>query len=113
MTTDGLKSCGILVATLVFLGFSSLTTPLSILITPVCWLVDWKYYSKQKNPPSHWEDTRGEEPENIQALSEDSNLKHVALQYHNLEKYIELLEGPDPFGDPKYESNGPSEVERK
>ncbi|KFA61114.1 hypothetical protein S40285_10522 [Stachybotrys chlorohalonatus IBT 40285] len=66
-----------------------------------------------KNPPSHWEDTRGEEPENIQALSEDSNLKHVALQYHNLEKYIELLEGPDPFGDPKYESNGPSEVERK
>ncbi|KFA56326.1 hypothetical protein S40293_11255 [Stachybotrys chartarum IBT 40293] len=113
MTTDGLKSCGILVGTLLFLGFSSLTTPLSILITPVCWLVDWKYYSKQKNPPSHWEDTESEDHGNTQALSEDPNLKHVALEYHSLEKYIELLEGPDPFGDPEHESNGPSEVEQK
>ncbi|CAH0044692.1 unnamed protein product [Clonostachys solani] len=106
---DGAKSLGILVGTLLFLGVSSLTTPLSILITPVCWLVDWKYYSKQKNPPSRWEDTRSEDNGNIQALGEDPNLNQVALKYHSREKYIKLLEDPDPFGVPEHET--PSAVE--
>jgi len=113
LTPDGLKCGLIFVGTLLFLGFSSLTTPLSMLITPVCWLVDWKYYIKQKNPPSNWEDTKSEDCGDVQGLSEDPNLNQAALEYHSLEKYIELLDDNDPFGVPGNESNRPAAVERE
>jgi hypothetical protein len=97
-TRDGVKTCFVVAGAGVFLGLSCLTTPLSVIATPVCWKVDREYYTKQKNPSATWKEDAGYDHDgDVQGLSDDSTLTMLSLDYHSLEKYIKLLREGDPF----------------
>jgi hypothetical protein len=74
-----------------FLILSWLFALLSICVFPVCYIVDYSYYSNQENPPKTWKDSgdggTGDDPPSRVEFDVDN----MAVDYHGIAKYIEEL----------------------
>jgi len=92
ITPDSFKFGVVSVGALLFLILSSLTTPLSVIVAPVCFALDCKYYSSQKNPTKDLKGSVDSEPSAGQSSSQNLDLENMAIEHHPLEKYIKYLE---------------------
>lgn len=83
---DKAKFAFIALGSAIFLISSNL---LCVIAGGLWYLRHRKYFREKENPRTDWRYTEGEQDRLI--------VKEVGLEYHSLERYIELLDDPDVF----------------